>query len=155
MRIGPLLSICLFISLTLYNCQEAGLSYKEETDIDPYGWKYDDQVSFENVTLAKDQSLCLRLIHADHYKYENINLKALVLNGADTILDTTMSIDLANDIGQWKGKQKGSGFQVEEVLSSVSVNEQTALKVVIGQHSRDEALKGIEEVELVVKSDLK
>lgn len=151
MKFGPLLYVCLFVSLTFYNCKESGVVYKEVLNVDSFGWKYQDQVSFENVVLSNDQRLYVRLAHADNYKYENINLKVSVANGVDTLLATTMSIDLANDIGQWKGKQKGDGFQVDEEIHHVLVESQSNLTVIIEQHSRDQALKGVQEVGLVVK----
>lgn len=92
----------------------------------------------------------LNITHNSGFKYQNLYLTGEISHSGETIQSDTFSIQLAkSNSGQWLGKTQGETFMVTDTLPfSLLLEPEVTYDFRFSQFSRDEVLKGIEEVEV-------
>lgn len=149
MKYPSLLVFIIIQLLCLQSCRQSNIRYSEKIDISAEAWQEDEKVIFENIEVEDGETLAIRITHRGTYIYENLYLKVEVYEDQSTIYDDVFSLSLTNDQGQWIGTSKGTNRWIEyKILERISVQE--PLQVIVSQYSREPALKGIEQIELVI-----
>lgn len=141
--------LSFFCSIVWFGCGEHGVAYNDVREVGL--WPEHEVYSFDEIPLNKDQKISLRLFHSDDYGYENIYLKLIAYHKSDTIYNNVVSIDLMNDSGMWAGNQSGKLRSIEYPLNGLSLDENGLLGIEVAQYSRDDFLRGIEKIEVLVR----
>lgn len=136
----------------LYSCGGPKVVHSDKHIIGEQ-WSYDNVLvstyDAQDTTVRYD--LALRLNHNKEYDYQNLylNVETVFPDGKKTI--NPLSLDLSNKMGTWLGKCGGENcditfsFQDNFRFKSIGKHQFT-----IGQFSREDQLKGISEIELIL-----
>lgn len=139
-----------FINLSIQSCQDRGVSYSEKMSIDGIGWLEGQQLKFDNVVINDGDYLIVRITHQDNYEFENLYLHALIYQDTSIVYDDFFSVPLTNGQGQWAGIAK-QGYRLIDYSLNQKITSQKPLQVIIAQYSREPVLKGVEQIELLIK----
>lgn len=132
-------------------------------DIDPAGWAYGQNLSFEPPadtcciregvqpdSIARTSKLALSIRHTDAYPYANLWLEMSYPTG-DTVMTDTLNIQLADPYGKWLGKGLGPSCQrTDTIVTRRRINDKPTIKL---RHiMRTDTLREIEQIGLKIIS---
>ncbi|MBK9567815.1 MAG: gliding motility lipoprotein GldH [Saprospiraceae bacterium] len=149
-----LIPFCICMSLLMISCYQ-DVIYDQKQDV-PTPWKYDNKKDFtyeiSDTTIAYD--LIISLEHSSGFSFENLylNTKTIFPDGHATI--SPVSIQLADDKGDWAGDCDGSKCITDiEMSSDAYFKIPGTYTLSFEQFSRNENLEGIHSIRIkVVKS---
>lgn len=144
------LYISLILLLFCQSCQNTDISYSEKIDLSFEGWTQDHHLVFDDLNVADNEELSIRITHSNNYKFENIYLKVEAFQDTSLVYTDIFSIPLTNDQGQWLGASKGDSRLAEMALAE-SLRTLKTSRILVSQYSREPVLKGIEQIELLVQ----
>ncbi len=120
-------------------------------------WSYADSLVFDyNIQdTLMPYDVVLTVQHSDEYAYENLYIQASTLFPDGKLVTNPVSIELANDQGQWVGKCSWQICTAEiEMASHAYFPVQGAYRLVLKQFSRMESLEGLASIQLqIIQSD--
>ncbi len=146
---------CLVVFAFLSSCDE-GVVYYRFHPIKDSNWNKQATVDFLMDSLPVDPDtrydIVLEIVNNNRYPYQNLWL-LVQQNIADTsFVSDTVEITLADPQGKWLGKGSAGLYQLSvPYKTSISVDSTRAYLVRIRQAMKDNPLKGIEKVGLLVK----
>jgi len=136
----------------LYACNGPTIVHSDKLDLGTE-WPYDKVL--ESSFIAQDTSalydLALRVKHSKDYDYQNVYLNVETTFPDGNTTSNPLSLDFANKMGSWLGKCGSNdceitfSFQDKFRFKSLGKHE-----FGVGQFSREENLKGISEIELIL-----
>jgi gliding motility-associated lipoprotein GldH len=121
---------------------ESGVTFPDQI------WTYQDSIAFtftpEKAETAYD--LVLSVNHAIDFTWENVYIEIHTINEADQRTVQPLSINLSNGFGQWKGECGGDNCEIDILLATRRYKNLFEQRLVFYQHSREEALEGINQL---------
>lgn len=119
----------------------------------PDPWLYNKNINFD-VDVSdetKQYDLVLFLTHSDIFSYENLYLNTTTIFPDGTKTTNPVSIQLADNNGEWIGDCSGNNCLITiEMLSSAYFKFRGKYSIVFNQYSRKDSLEGISAIELKV-----
>jgi len=142
--------LSLFILLVIVGCGPTPY-YSELHELDNQKWTTDEVLTFSpNIEdLATNYDLHLIIDHEQSYKYENVYFKILTKfpNGKEK--EEQLSVDLADNKGQWVGNCSGERCKCKVyLLENFKFPDIGEYGFEIRQYTRTENLKGINGLEM-------
>ena len=120
-------------------------------------WTYADSLVFDyNIQdTLMPYNVVLTIRHSDEYAFENLYIQASTLFPDGRLVSSPVSLELANEQGQWIGKCSGHICKAEiEMASRAYFQVPGDYRLVLKQFSRMESLEGVLSVQLkIVQSD--
>ena len=120
--------------------------YEEKVEISEATWRYEHPIIYEfNIddTEAK-YNLYLDVIHSDQFASQNFYTMIHTTYPSGREVDSQISIELADKLGQWYGKCSGEECQLRVVLQQQTFFKEKGLhEIVFEQYTRKEALAGV------------
>lgn len=122
-------------------------------------WTYNDSLVYDYTiqdTLIP-YNLFLTITHGKDYKYENLYVNASTLFPDGRRTSYPVSLELADDHGQWVGQCSGSECTTEIGMANNAYFQKPGkYQLVLKQFSRTDTLSGIRSLQLqIVQSDIK
>lgn len=116
MRSLILVSAVCAVVASMVGCSEPRTVNSEWRDLPSDGWRYGDIYRFNATgdTVPTD-TLVLSLRHTSAYQYANVWLE-VKYETADSVCADTVSMQLADEFGHWKGVGSGLSFQKTDTL---------------------------------------
>lgn len=122
-------------------------------------WTYADSLVFEYEIqdTMSPYNLVLAVKHSIDFPYENTYIQASTVFPDGHRVTNPVSLELADDHGQWVGNCSGSFCNAEiELASNAYFKASGKYKLVFSQFSRIDSLKGIEAIKFTInQSDIK
>lgn len=140
-RLCAVLALLLFLSCSY--------DKKYEATIPDDLWDYQEGLSYDLASKSDtSHHLGIQIVHRSDYGYQNLYLIVESFLGVQSIQDT-ISFQLADDTGYWLGDCKNG--LCSYTFSWFHDITQIPEKVTIHQFSRDNPLRGIRSINLIVK----
>lgn len=144
----------IFISYLLLVLSSCGPSpiHSEKLELDGV-WEYDENLtSTISVTdTLSNYDLALKMNHSSEFYFQNIYVRIETIFPDGKKISEPLSLQLAKSKGQWNGKCGGESceilFSLQDNFKFKNLGDH---RFSIGQFSRDEKLKGINEIELML-----
>lgn len=140
--------ICAMI--LLFSCSEE-VFYQESFDVSPAGWDYDDAkvFEFESSDSLSLFDITLDISHTEDYSYENLYILISTSFPDGSVIEDQVSIPFISESGTWQGKGIGEDRQLRVYLQQRTKFKQVGeYTITVAQHSREQVLKGIQQVRL-------
>jgi gliding motility-associated lipoprotein GldH len=140
-----LISISFFISCTNNDV------FSHTKEIENSIWIYDDPftASFKIMdTLGYD--IFLSVNHGNYYPFENIYIK-ITDDFSGEISTDTVSIDLADEYGVWKGKGSSNRKHNTLLRNEFSFPDTGIYNIKIEQFTRTDSLREVEQIAVFIK----
>ena len=148
--------ICFFIFFIFLSSCDGGAVYYRYHPIKNGNWNRQAAVDFLMDSLPVDRDtrydIVLEIVNNNQYPYQNLWL-LVQQNMADTsFVSDTVEITLADPQGKWLGKGSAGLYQLSvPYKTSLALDSTRAYLVRIRQVMKDNPIKGIEKVGLLVK----
>ena len=144
----------IFFSITwlVWACDHETLY--EETKTIPQPWTYTDKIQFDYAVqdTTKAYDLNVQIIHADSFAYENMYVMVTTIFPGGDSTRNQLSLQLASSDGQWQGVCSRNTCNLSIPMSSAAYFRQPGqYSLIFEQHSREDALHGIESLGLIIK----
>lgn len=116
-------------------------------------WSYDQKLTstIKVVDTIKNYDLALKLDHSTSFYFQNIYLQIETVFPDGKKMSEPLSLELATSKGNWIGKCGSENceivFSLQDKFKFKKLGDH---KFTIGQFSRDENLKGVNEIELLL-----
>lgn len=144
----------IYISLLifLYSCGGQSIVHSDKLVIGEQ-WSYDNLLvsTYEAKDTTNRYDLALRINHNKEYDYQNVYLQVETIFPDGKKSKNPLSLDLANKMGTWLGNCSSNDceiiFSFQDNFRFKSVGKH---QFSIGQFSREDQLKGISEIELIL-----
>jgi len=146
LRIIQIICICFLLS-----CQNQNNTIVFD-HLEP--WTYSDKLK-GSIRLVNPSGMVkaeLTVNYDDAYPYENLYIKFLLKAENETLLDEVKSLQLQNELGQWKGRKYRQGYSQKFILKDSFPSFSSVLNFEIIQYSRNEILSGINSISLQLVS---
>lgn len=140
----------LFTVLFLASCGPTP-HFSELVELDNTKWTTEEVIVFSPLIEDLDSAYDLHLIidHNQNYSYENIYFKIITKFPDQNSQEELLSVDLADNKGQWVGNCSGDDCKCKVyLLENFRFPSSGTYHFEIGQYSRDENLAGINSLEL-------
>ena len=152
-KVGKIFFSVVLTGMTLWACDQDRI-YENNFSIGAGGWRYTDRARFE-VVINDTVSLCNIYINARNngsYKYMELWLFVDVFSPLGTVERDTVQFMLADYRGKWLGRGLGDKFDTRMIFRR-KVRFPATGKYVFEyeQATRDESLKGIEDIGLRIE----
>ena len=135
----------LALSIFCFACN-GNYVYEEKVEILEGKWQYGNLITYEfNIedTEAK-YNLYLDVTHNDQFTSQNFYTMIHTTYPSGREVDSQISIELADKLGQWYGKCGGNECELRVVLQQQTFFKEKGLhKIIFEQYSRKEVLTGI------------
>ncbi len=143
---------CYILFLLLSSCGKDRMFF-QKNEVSPEGWPYNQEIDFQvevdDTTGSYD--LELHIEHDRSFSYQNIYLDIITVFPDGRKTEQELSVELADDFGQWTGNCKGTDCEVVvDLIKKISFQLPGNYGFLISQHSREESLKGIKSISLGV-----
>ncbi|MEM6698565.1 MAG: gliding motility lipoprotein GldH [Bacteroidota bacterium] len=120
--------------------------YEEKVEIPNSTWQYENPISYQfNIddTEAK-YNLYLDVTHSDQFASQNFYTMIHTTYPSGRKVDSQISIELADKLGQWYGKCGGEKCELRIVLQQQTFFKEKGFhEIVFEQYTRKEALTGM------------
>ncbi len=143
--IGWIFFLILFVS-----CSDQKTYFSQSATIGE--WPSQRVIHFKEIPASHGDELVARIEHSDQYGYENLYLKVSLSAKTETLLDTLINIPLMDDQGFWLGQKRKGSWVAEHKILELNQNEEQ-FEVRIEQFSRDQNLKGIQQMGILVREN--
>ncbi|MEL6719554.1 MAG: gliding motility lipoprotein GldH [Bacteroidota bacterium] len=120
--------------------------YEKKIEIPSATWQYDNDITyeFEIEDIKAKYNLYLDVTHSDQFESQNFYTMIHTTYPSGRTVDSQISIELADKLGQWHGKCNSEECQLRIVLQQGTFfKEQGLHQIVFEQYTRQESLKGI------------
>lgn len=135
--------------LLLVSCGGPETVFEQTSELGPAGWAYTDSIDFTfpvTDTTAK-YDLVLSINHGKTFAYQNFYVWLATHLPDGTVKQQRLSLQLADNFGEWYGECSGESCTTEIALQSgTRFTETGEHHLVVTQYSREEPLKDIGEV---------
>lgn len=143
--------IALFIFTNLVSCGPKVVYERTENIKNP--WDYASNVTFEYIIsdTLKPYNVQLVVGHKSDFTYENLYVNATTLfpDGKET--NHVVSLQLADEKGDWLGQCSGAQCKTEiEISPAIYYRQLGKYQLKIGQYSRNNTLEGISDLTLKI-----
>lgn len=141
------------VSYILLSCQAENTHFEDMERIDN-NWKKIDTKSFSIPILSKDGKYDLQLIirNNNQYPYRNLYIFTEIISPKGESLIDTLEYQLADITGKWLGSGMGEIKQNTLIYKeNISLQDTGKYKVNISHAMRENNLKGIEDISLMVE----
>lgn len=141
------------VSFILLSCQAENTHFEDMERIDN-NWKKIDTKSFSIPILSKDGKYDLQLIirNNNQYPYRNLYIFTEIISPKGESLIDTLEYQLADITGKWLGSGMGEIKQNTLIYKeNISLQDTGKYKVNISHAMRENNLKGIEDISLMVE----
>jgi len=142
--------LCLIVVLAFVSCGPTPY-YSEIYELDNQEWTTSEALVFSPVIEDLDAIYDLHLIidHQTSYSYENIYFKILTKFPNQENREEQLSVDLADNRGQWVGNCSGDHCKCKVfLLEKFKFPDKGEYSFEIRQYTRNENLVGINSLEL-------
>lgn len=143
----------LIFSFFLLSCQNKNTLFEDIERIDN-NWKKNNAKSFSIPILNKDGKYDLQLIirNNNQYPYRNLYIFTEIISPkGDSVIDT-LEYQLADVTGKWLGSGMGEIKQNTLIFKeNISLQDTGKYKVNISHAMRENNLKGLEDISLMVE----
>ncbi|MEM8528670.1 MAG: gliding motility lipoprotein GldH [Bacteroidota bacterium] len=136
----------LALAIICFSCN-GNYIYEEKVEVPKAIWQNENPIAYEfDVEDIKSKyNLYLDVTHSDQFASQNFYTMIHTTYPSDRKVDSQISIELANKLGQWYGKCKGGKCELRVVLQQETLfKEQGQHQIVFEQYTREAALKGVE-----------
>lgn len=143
----------LIVSFILLSCQAENTHFEKIERIDN-NWKKNDTKSFSIPILSKDGKYDLQLIirNNSQYPYRNLYLFTEIISPKGESLIDTLEYQLADFSGNWLGSGMGEIKQNTLIFKeNISLQDTGKYKINISHAMRENNLKGLEDISLMVE----
>lgn len=127
--------------------------YEKSYSFDNRVWMYDDPrtFSFDIFDTSQIYNLILTVDHTDQFPYQNLYLKTLTKFPSDTIIEQSLSLEMANEAGFWFGECQGANCRlIIPIQSGVHFVESGSYTLDLEQYTRTDSLIGVKGIGLSV-----
>jgi gliding motility-associated lipoprotein GldH len=145
-----LVSLLTLFSFLLIACGP-NIIYESKKDISNSTWLYKDSIkfAFEIKDTNKVYNIWLDIDHNSDYPFQNLYTKIYTHFPQKEVLNQQLSIELADFTGKWNGTGTGKNIKYNLLLQENAVFEaKGAYTIVLEQYTRQDSLKGINELGL-------
>lgn len=138
--------------LLLASCAEKPDSFSSYTTLHDSRWAYDDTLVFTpDIAPAVSGDLTLGLRHNGNYPYRNLWIEVTTpLRGDSVVRRDTLSIELADKYGLWKGTGVGPLRQVQVTVAN-DVRVDSGAPVFVRHIMRVDTLPDVEQVGIFIE----
>lgn len=116
-------------------------------------WDYDENL-ISTITVTDtliNYDLALKMDHSSDFYFQNLYVRIETIFPDEKKISEPLSLQLATSKGQWNGKCSGESCKIVFSLQdNFKFKHQGDYQFKVGQFSRDEGLKGINEIELLL-----
>ena len=143
--------ILLFVTVLCFVACGPTPYFSESFDIDPEGWRTENEVVFSPTITDTTATYELQLIidHKTDYRYENIYFRIKTLFPDRPTQEENLTVDLATKKGKWVGKCSGENCKVKiYLLDNFKFPSIGKYSFDIRQYTRDEQLTGVSGLQL-------
>ncbi len=131
---------------------DSHLRYEQFEAVNKQGWNYKNDVYFtvpiENV---KPKELIIAVRNTADYQKSNLWLFLTLTTPSGTILRDTLDCPLADDYGYWLGDGFSGLYLTKHLVKDVKLEEQGDWRLAITQGMRQDSIKGIQEIGVLVR----
>lgn len=138
----------------LYSC-DGSLYYEKFRKVDVAAWNYKDEINF-TVPIDKGVPSRMRIAvrNTDTYQKANLWLFLSLTSPSGRVLRDTIDCPLADDFGYWLGSGFSGLYLTEHRVEQQNLfNEEGSWKVTITHGMREDTIKGIQEVGILVNKE--
>lgn len=144
------------IVLLLFMVSACGPTYilDETYEIDKSAWTYEDSLRFEFTIEDTLQlyDLVLEVKHETSYAFQNLYTKIHTQFPDDQRLSKSVSLELANQVGAWRGDCNAETCTVEiPIQQGAFFNQAGKYVITIEQYMRESPIVGIQSIALKVR----
>lgn len=134
-------------------CTPQPEAYSEYATLGKHGWAYDDTLVFvPRIPPAVEGRLSVGLRHNGDYPYRNLWLEVTTPIDSTHARRDTLSVELADKYGRWRGTGIGALRQIElRVAPHVRVD--SAARILVRHIMRLDTLPDIEQVGIFIEPD--
>ena len=142
-RLSPLIMIAVLTAA----CSVTPSDYSRFTNLPERGWAYGDTVRFTPDTIdpTSPKQLSVAVRHNNDYEYSNLWLEVTYMTADSVTCRDTLSMELADVYGHWRGHGSGPSLQVVDTLAH-GVALRRGQQVRVRHIMRLDTLPGIEQV---------
>ncbi len=147
MRALLFLISCIFL---LCSCGPKTI-YSKKVDFNQGSWNYDQVANFEFsiIDTVTVYDLVLNINHDIDFSNQNFYVKFYTKAPSQKVIEDVVSMELANQYGQWNGNCGSSNCEVEILLQGKTKFKALGeYSIDIEQFNRNENLKSINSIEL-------
>lgn len=144
MKVQNLFFLSLFF-LSLWSCSESYV-LEENFNIPNQSWSYQDSMLIKvPVTDTKQRyNLYLDVEHSPEFSYQNLYVRINTAFPSGERVSDKVSLELADDTGQWYGKCNSDNCTLRIVLQeNIYFKEVGDHQISIEQYMRQDALEGV------------
>ena len=149
---GSIYTIYFGLFILIIGCDTA--YYTSSYSFNNNVWRYDDprSFSFEIRDTSKVYDMILSVDHTDQFPYQNLYLKTSTRFPSDTIIEQSLSIEMANEAGFWFGECTGANCELSmPIQSNVHFSEKGSYTLELEQYTRTDSLSGINGINLLLQ----
>jgi len=120
--------------------------YEEKVEIPQAIWEYNNKITYEfNIDdTAVKHNLYLDVTHTDQFPSQNFYTMIHTTYPSGRKVESQISIELADKLGQWYGKCSGETCKLRVVLQQNTLFKEIGLhKIIFEQYTRQKALTGV------------
>lgn len=151
MRAGWII-IGAFWGLTFTSCGQGPL-FEEKHETGNTQWTLGDTIRFQTILSDTGQwyDVILNVHHLSDFTYKNLYVKAITVFPDGSAADQILSLQLADELGIWKGECSGTSCIAPVTLSDkVRIPQPGEYVFEFIQYSRQDTLDGIRALELEI-----
>ncbi len=138
-----------FFFLFVVSCDSEDVKYIEETKLEEGVWTYDNELvySFEINDTLSAYDMVLLVKHDLEYSFQNFYAEFTTTYPDKRSEKDLVSIELANQYGQWNGECSGQKCKTEILLSGATYFKQNGdYTLRLKQSTRKEKLEGLNSI---------
>jgi gliding motility-associated lipoprotein GldH len=142
----------ILLAVLFVSCDQRNISYSKEVVLEN-GWSYGNKMDFDfmipDTTAAYD--LILEIDHDKEYGFQNFYTHFTTSYPDGKEIKDVVSIELADQFGQWMGDCGRNSCVAEILLSSNTLfRSDKKHKISIEQYTRDQTLQGVKSVNFLL-----
>ena len=147
-------AVVLALTVTaMTGCSEHPSAFSHYARIDEAGWRYDDTLRFTpDIAPAVSGELRLGLRHNGNYPYRNlwVEVTTPVAGDSSATRRDTISVELADRYGLWKGTGVGALRQLDTVITP-AITVDSGRTIFVRHIMRCDTLPDIEQVGIFIE----
>lgn len=137
-------AICCLVLFA--GCERPDTVFEQQIDLGHHGWAYADSLEFSyNISdTSSHYDLVLTVGHRNDFAHQNfyVELSTSLPDGKQ--LSQPLSLQLADNFGEWYGNCSGDGCVAEIALQEgVKFSEAGEYRLAVSQFSREDTLVGV------------
>lgn len=145
MRLVGLVSWC--IAALVSGCGGADVVFEQEQSFADRQWAYADSVSFDFTVedTSSRYDMVLTVDHGTDFAHQNFYVALTTHLPSGQILQQPLSLELADNFGEWYGDCSGGGCSIDIALQQgTRFADRGDYRLVVAQYSREDVLADID-----------